>query len=371
MRRYVVAWVLACACSSGGRPAPSARDAATRDAIAVVAPVDAVPPIDAVPPQVATGGLDLEAELAKLEAKRRKAKQPVEAVPLAYVVEIRDGVLAKVDAVPASPVKWGEQILDLLPVSAGVLYAIGSLHTGEQAPGHGVVYRRSGGAWKIVYQNRNRPLIDIAIDAKKKIHVAGGRGLLLRLDGATWKEVAVPPELAKIGVLSSDRDGLWAGGADKTGAGMVFQLVDGKWTGGKVTDGDWILSLGGDGKTQWAGGGEDGGVYRRDDRGEWKQETAFTGEQVRSFVVRGDTVWTAGEIVHRRDRDGTWTTIDTGVGAQHASMIRGLDDRLVVATMDGVLIGDGTTWQLVPIPYVIGAVAVRDKTIFAAFTVER
>jgi hypothetical protein len=372
MRGLAMVIVIA-ACSGGKRPTVS-RDAATTtwDAIAVAA-IDAG--VDAVPPAVTAGGLDLEAELAKLEARRAKANQPVEAVPLAYIAEIEGGELVKVDAVPASPVRWGEQILGLLPRDRGVLYAIGSLMTGEQAPGHGVIYRRTGATWKLTYQARNRPVVDIDVDPGKgrAIHAIGGRGLFLRLAGTKWVDVEPPPDVEKIGVIAADDDGLWIGGESKAGYGVVYERVDGAWTGGTVVDGDWILAIGVNGKDVWAGGGEAGGVYKRVDARTWKRDAAFPREQIRSFVFRGDVVWTAGEVLRRRDPDGTWHAVDTGLGEQHTQVIDGPDDTLVVATMGGVLIGDptGSTWSLVPIPYVVGAIARQDKRIFVAFTVER
>jgi ligand-binding sensor domain-containing protein len=225
---------------------------------------------------------------------------------------------------------------------------------------------RDAGAWRAIAHPEldariNAILVEPRAGATSRVWVATANGLST-IDGSDVTRLSRRDGLPGRGVLALARlrDGrILAGtsyGAVIVGAGRPERLGPKSDTIGAV----WAVAEASDG-TIWLGGTE--GVFRgAPGASEWTRYSLATGhlrdDWVTALVARDRTLWigTYKGGVTRLDvsADGALTTTQLGDGWINPNGLSLDGDRLLAATMDGILTGDGATPTWAPIEVALG-----------------
>lgn len=207
----------------------------------------------------------------------------------------------------------------------------------------GSIWLRAGGSWQRVYTapaGTFQPLISkLAIE--RGVVYAAGRGLLVSVDGRSWRDVT-----SGLGTIGDDvtRRGRFAISEIAVIERSVVVLV-----------GDAVPEAG-----LWA---YDTSV------GQWRRAASFPAGGLRALVAYGAmlVVATTERMVWSSNDGGTsWLGASTGLSGREPMSLVANAGRLIVGTDRGAFSYDGSQWRPLgtPPPLFVRALALRDDDVF-------
>jgi hypothetical protein len=271
------------------------------------------------------------------------------------------------DKLPPALHGHGEALRGAWVAPDGTEFLTGYMYTGVPGPDTGVVYRKDGDAWTIVYSKPENELGHIWGSSSSDVWVAGVT-TLAHWDGTAWKEEPIP-------MLAGTLTGIW-------GDGTVLYVVGGDWQSEVKTgaiyrrdgSGTWTLDDQGTAMLYGVGGlgdtvvavGDDGTILHREKGGEWKREGKTDEQHTEVFVAGPKDLYVAGSRLLHSSGDGTWEPVELPTDAQATSVWGRSATDLYVGTLSGLFHWDGTAWKATPWDRSSEAIAGNDKKLLVA-----
>lgn len=236
-------------------------------------------------------------------------------------------------------------------VKAGEEWAVGSQLGG---PAKGVVYRRSGNAWRLAHEHPHVELLSIWGSAEDDVWIGTDRGTFVHWDGHSFTESTVEQKWPVMAIWGSGRDDIWASGPPHA----FLHRRGGAWAPERFSEPaaleasaeSQVSALWGTGASDvWAAGYV--GLILHFDGQAWRREESGTKEHLRAIGGTGpNDVWAAGSfgVTVRRGPTG-WAPAPFPSAFDVTRLAgRGPDD-LWASTNRGVVRWDGRSWWNVDI----------------------